>query len=1218
MKRRDFTGSWKWMYGFGLLALITILMTTTPVWAQSNTGRLSGTVIDAQGGVMPGVSITLTDNLTKLERKLVSDESGNFAIPQLNIGSYTLTATQPGFKTYTIADVVIEVGREYSLQIKMEVGGVDTVVQVTAGVALINTTSGEVSTTITTKQIMQLPLNGRNPLQLMFLQAGSASNPSQNTSINGQRTAFTNITHDGINIQDAFIRSNATDFAPGRPSVDDTAEFSMVSQNAGADSGYGSAQIRMVTPRGTSEYKGSVFNFNRNSALAANSFFNNRSGNARPFRNRNQFGGNFGGPVPGLSSKLFFWANYEGMRDRVTSLRSRTLLLPEARKGIFTYKDNSGATRTADLFKILPTVTGIDPIINQRILSALPTVGNATDIGDGLNTTGLRFNQGNNTNRDAYAMRFDYSLNERNNVEVIWSWNKEVVQRPDADDTRGFGTNPIVDQSSKNRRFVTAWRWTPSMGFFNEVRGGFFNSSVPFYRKQDTPSYFINPGLISNPEVTFMNQGRETHSYNMQDNAEWILGKHALKIGGALQFFQVDPNNYAGIVPTWNTGTNTNTPVLSAANFPGGISSSQLSNANALMAMLGGIISGGSQSFNVPNKQATQFTASPRLEDYRYNNYSLYLADQWRVRSDFTLNLGLRWEILTPAKLLNGLLLEPVIPSGKTAKETVLSPTGTYNYIGGNSGKENTIHKTDWNNISPMFSAAWNPRAKEGFLGKLLGDSKTVFRGGLRYSFVNDSILTAVRNAGIGNSGLSTTTINAINPNTGTTALNARLGALPSITGPTVMIPRTYADNNGAGYSNFGTVFLVDPELQVPRTMEYNFGIQREMPWGLALEVRYVGSRSDNLQRSIDYNQIDIRDNGFATDFMRARRNYMANGNPAVGETLTVFPAMASGGLLNNSTIRNYLVSGTPADMALTYIQNSLTGNVNFLPNSGTGVANLFKNGSKYRYNSLQTELRKRFSDGLFFLFNYSFQKNLTDGIGTSQTMVEPLLDNRQPQLEYMRADYDQTHVFNFSNMYDLPFGRNRKLLSGISPVLNHMVGGWSLNTIVRVATGAPITITDARGTLNRAGRSGRQTPNTSLTKSQIKDLLGLYETSRGIYFINPSVVNSSTGRASEGYGTTPFSGQVFFSVDPGTTGKMERAILNGPWYYNFDLSLAKTIRFGESEKRSLQIRAEAFNVLNSTCFIPGQTQDIGSTSFGRVTSAFAARVMQLGVRFEF
>ena len=294
-----FKGKANRRFCFCAISLVLMaLMVSLPGWAQTNTGRLVGTVYDAAEAVVPGAAIVVTDTLTNKERTLTSDETGSFITPLLDIGTYTVKVSKEGFKTYTATDVVIQVGREYALRIQLEVGAPSTVVEVSEGISLVTATSGELSTTITSKQIQELPLDARNPLTLMLTLPGSSSNSAQNTSINGQRTAWTNITRDGINIQDAFIRSNATDFAPGRPSTDDTEEITLSTQNAGADVGNGGAQIRLVTPRGSSTYHGSLWEYNRNSAYAANTFFNNRSGTPLPFRNRNNFGGRVAGKVP--------------------------------------------------------------------------------------------------------------------------------------------------------------------------------------------------------------------------------------------------------------------------------------------------------------------------------------------------------------------------------------------------------------------------------------------------------------------------------------------------------------------------------------------------------------------------------------------------------------------------------------------------------------------------------------------------------------------------------------------------------------------------------------------------------------------------------------------------------------------------------------------------------------------------------------------------------
>src|SRR3954447_7444276 len=277
-----------------LIAILMLLsLAAFTLTAQTTTGRLSGTVRTADG-VLPGVTVTAKDNKTGKEITTTSNEDGSFLIPQLEFGSYTVTVRATGFKTFVANELKIDVGRDYSLDPVLEVGGVDESVTVTAGADVVTSTTAQVSNTVSPEQILSLPLVTRNPLALTGLQAGvapSAASPFQNTSINGLRTTLTNITRDGINIQDAFIRSNATDFAPGRPSVDDTGEFTITTTNQEADQGYGGAQIRLVTPRGTKDFHGALFAYNRNSAFAANNFFDNRSGTPIPFRNRNQYGG---------------------------------------------------------------------------------------------------------------------------------------------------------------------------------------------------------------------------------------------------------------------------------------------------------------------------------------------------------------------------------------------------------------------------------------------------------------------------------------------------------------------------------------------------------------------------------------------------------------------------------------------------------------------------------------------------------------------------------------------------------------------------------------------------------------------------------------------------------------------------------------------------------------------------------------------------------------
>ena len=504
-------------FTFTLLALAFFAVSA---FAQSSTGRLVGTV-SGPDGLIPGATVVVKDNATNRERTILTNGEGAFSLPQLEIGTYTVKVSVNGFKSSTTENLVINVAQEYSLAVLLEVGNIAENVTVTGGADVINSSNAELSTNVNSRQLTELPLNGRNPLNLILLQAGTASNPNQGTSINGQRTSFTNITRDGINIQDNFIRSNATDFAPGRPSVDDVAEFTLTTQ-AGADRGFGGPQIELVTPRGQNDFHGRLFEYNRNSRLGANNFFNNAAGSFGPadslvvagirkvgdkrvprsFRNRNQFGGNISGPI--LKNKVFFFGYYEGLRDRLSANKLTTTILPSARAGTFTYtRSDTGALQTVNLLTIpltnvttTPFPTGIGSVnstINTRFLANLP-IGNTPEAGDSRNTTGYRFTQASNQDRNSYTTRFDYDINDRNSVNGVYNRVKENNLRSDIDGS--FSAIPRVVQPSTNNFLALAYRTSPSSRLTNEVRGGYFKSEPVFLRTQD-PSTFVVPTTIT-------------------------------------------------------------------------------------------------------------------------------------------------------------------------------------------------------------------------------------------------------------------------------------------------------------------------------------------------------------------------------------------------------------------------------------------------------------------------------------------------------------------------------------------------------------------------------------------------------------------------------------------------------------------------------------------------------------------------------------------------
>ncbi len=1268
-----------------ILAVLTLCLSATSAFAQ-NAGALVGTVIDQAGGAVANATVVVTDSATGKERTIQTSDEGTFTIPQLEVGVYTVKVTAAGFKTYTATQVKIDVAKSYTLPISLEPGGVTENVTVVAGADLINASDAQLSTTVNQRQILELPLNGRNPLTLILLQAGTSSNSAQNTTINGQRSSFTNITRDGINVQDNFIRANAVDFLPDRPNVDDVGEFTIVTQNAGAELGFGSSQVQLVTPRGTSDYHGALYLYNRASHFAANTYFNNASNVPRPFLNRNQYGGKISGPFPlprfgegGPSTwrnKAFFYGAYEGFRLRQSTSANRTILLPNARQGLLTYRDNSGVTRTVNLlggaFAATTGVNAIDPVIASRILANLPTTGNNAGIGDQLNTTGLSFSRGQNQDRDAYTTRFDVEANARHSFNLIYAFKKELLQRPDIDfqqqitataTAAGYTTTPYGFNDAHTPFLAGSWHWTPSSTLTNEVRAGWQHSNPAFGSTQTPPPFYLQVPLINNPEVGFDPQGRETTTRNLQDNAVWVRGSHSIRFGGQYQAFKAAPFGPgafgASFIPAYALGGGT-TPAFTLSSFnaaAGCVAATgvncinSVTTANNLLALLGGLVGTGTQTFTSTSRTGS-LSAVPPIHELDYENYSFYGADQWRVTPRLTLNFGLRYELYSPVREPNGLILEPVL-AGRDVRAAILDPNGTYDFVGAN-GNGNSFFKWDKNNFAPVFSFAWSPSFGSGLLNGLFpGEGRTVFRGGYRRSFVSDETIRTADNALSGNAGLTLGL---------TTQGNFRTNTLPNFVAPALQVPRTYAQNNAAA-GNFGTVFAIDPNFQVPSTDEINVGIEREIGWKTAIEARFVHGQSNNLVRGIDLNQVKIFNNGFLADVLRARNNIARYGAANVNCTVSAlrpdcqplqllnqapFNNSVFGNPLAFSNTINPITAGDVGQLAFVYLSTFGVGNNVLLNNPNTGVVDLITNQSKFRYNALQTEIRRRFSGGFTFQANYTFQKALADSPGVGQTRFEPLIDNAQPDLEYAIADTDTTHVFNLNMIYELPFGKGKRFVGDANGLVDRIVGGWQVTSIVRWSSGTPFSITDPRGTLNRAGRSARQTAFTNLSKAEVKKLVGTFRTGCGVFFIDPAVINldlaqcangiiapraagTTAGVASLGYdpitGPKTFPGQVFFNVAPGQTGNMERNFLNSPSFMNWDASLIKNIRISEGVR--FQIRAEAFNVLNRANFVlsgtnPQFTQaNINANTFGRIvatptTTTGSPRVIQFAGRLEF
>src|SRR6185436_4403549 len=366
-----------------------------------------------------------------------------------------------------------------------------------------------------------------------------------------------------------------------------------------------------------------------------------------------------------------------------------------------------------------------------------------------------------------------------------------------------------------------------------------------------------------------------------------------------------------------------------------------------------------------------------------------------------------------------------------------------------------------------------------------------------------------------------------------------------------------------------------------------------------------------------------IFQNGFFADFLRAQANLALTGNPACTtagcQTLTIFPRLGNGGNLADSGFRTLISQGQVGELAAQYVQNRntyLTVGTNgstigpgfFLPaNPNAFVTDYVGSGSYSNYHGLQAEIRKRLSNGFYYQANYTWSKAFTDA-EQSQTEFAGFLDNTLGNtLEKKRISQDVAHVFKGNAVYELPFGPGRKFVTG-GGALGRILGGWQVSGLFQARTGRPISFISGRGTVNRAGRSGKNTASTSVTITDLQNMTGLFfnpTTGRPQTF-DPRLIGSD-GRANPQYLTNPLAGQF---------GNLSLTPATGPGYWNIDAALIKRTRITEST--NFELRLEAFNLTNHTNFSVSEDNDINSTDFGKITSAFEPRILQFAVKFNF
>ncbi len=1222
-----------------LLSAVLLGGITSIAVAQSVNSRVTGVVKDTAGAVVPGAKVTLMDAATKDQKEATTNEDGTFTISDVRPGTYSVVVEATGFKKLNVTSLTVHVDTPVVLNsLTLEAGGVAETVSVTASDAqsLIRSEDAKLTSTVDVKQVQDLPLNGRNPINLAGGMAGVNTNTNtRQAAINGLRGSFSNITWDGIEINDNLVRTDSL-FGVNTPSVAAVAEFSVTTQNAGADDGLGIAQVKLTTPRGGSSYHGEAYDFYRNDKFDANTFFNNISGLPKPILLQHQYGFNVsgpfalprfgeGGPILTQKNKLFFYFFYEFTDTKQDFNPNRTVLLDAARNGTFTYlRTDNNQLQTINLLGL--TGRSIDPRIAQLI--ALTPSSNNSQVGDNRNTGGFRFNTPNGSTGRNIGFRLDYDVTQNHRIEGVYS--HFLSKLPNDVQLNNIGEQfpglPGGGQESSRPRWAIAWIASLTPNVTNEARFGFSSSTPLFFNNEDfSEGYRLTLPLITNPIQNFLQQGRAPRNYDLIDNMTWVKGSHVFKFGTSARFIRILNFNDAGIVPQFTVGfnTTTNPSPLATGMFPGGISNTQFSTANSLLGLLTGAVNTVAETFNVADRESgfTRGFGSRRFLDY--NTFALYGADTWRIKPNLSLNLGLRWEYIGPLTERNGLGLMPQ----DLTLAVLNNPNAVLDFAGKGTGRE--FLAKDLDNFAPNFSFAWDP----------FKDGKTSVRGGFSIAYAIDNNATVLNNSSVGgNAGLqSTVTISTL---TGTVTN----GGLVTVPIPTFKVPRTLVDN--LALSQTPTLFTTEYNLKTPYAEQWNFGIEREIMKDTALSVGYVGNRGVQLTRGLDTNQVVIFQNGFLADFLRARHNCEVQGatiagpgspldkctsaafNPALAaqgsQALPVISRLGNGGNLTNAGILTLIRQNQVGELASTYVsQRNTFLNIAqpcidtgvgrpcpsfFLPANGNAFVTDYIGSSGWsNYHGLQAEIRRRFTGGWYYQVNYTWSKAFTNA-EQAQAEFAPYLDNTiGDTLEKKRLNQDVQHVLKGNFVYELPIGPGKRFWNN-GGIGGKFLGGWQISGIAQFRTGRPISFISGRGTLNRSARSGNNTPNTTLTLQELQAQTGLFHntTNGAPLVVHPDLIGSD-GRANPAFFTHPGAGEF---------GHLSLTPVDGPGYWNVDTAVIKRIRF--KERLGVELRLEAFNVFNHTNFSVPNTLNIDDTDFGKINAAFDSRILQLSWKFTF
>ncbi|HST10546.1 MAG TPA: carboxypeptidase-like regulatory domain-containing protein [Terriglobales bacterium] len=687
-------------------------------FCQLSTSSLQGTVTDPSGSAIPGATIVLTSAESTTARTVTTGPQGEYRLLAVPPATYTLTVTAKGFAHYVQNGLQLLVNTPATANIQLKVGAVAENVTVTSEAPPLNMVDASIGNAFNQTQVRGIPIEGRNVPDLLSLQAGVAytgnrqdidkSQDSRNGAVNGARSDQSNITLDGVDVNDQSSGYAFTSVLP--TTLDSVQEFRVTTSNYNADQGNGSgAQVALITKSGTNAFHGSVYEYHRNTVTSAADWLlraaEARSGepNKPDKLIRNIFGVAVGGPI--RKDRLFFFANYEGTRRREELSTVRTIPTPSLCAGNIKYLYGDGQVQTlnsADIKNLDPwTTEAINPAgagINPAILNGSTGyfdktfcggkfITNDSSVGDGLNYSGFRFRAPIRLDNNAFIARMDYNLTSNGKQSVFWRGNLQNINNPQAPFLPGAPPESIITDHSKgfalgytavlNSRMVNTFRW----GFTRQSTGILGNSNQEW-----NVFYGLDPGVV-------YSHNAQTPVHNLLDDFSWTKGRHTLQFGANIGFarnprvsyehsFSVGKGATNWMSPTGfaNTATHpdSNNPLLCGAigsttggspldpchgidpntgqPFPEPSSTPQFD--YPIMGLLG-MVSDVVANYNYDKSGTVLGVGVPVKRKYGLNWYEFYGQDSWKVKPNLTITYGLRWSLFPPPWEVNGLQASP-------------------------------------------------------------------------------------------------------------------------------------------------------------------------------------------------------------------------------------------------------------------------------------------------------------------------------------------------------------------------------------------------------------------------------------------------------------------------------------------------------------------------------------------------------------------------------